>query len=141
MTTSSLADVPIRSAAELTERWRIVLAPPVFGARSLWLIWLDADGRMLPVVIPVDDVDRRPDRALVAGLLELDRGVVEGFLDGTAHLALALCRPGGPEVTADDAAWASELPVELGAELSGTWSLHLAAGGRVTELVGRPSWN
>jgi hypothetical protein len=141
MTTSSLADIPVRSAAELTERWSTVLAPPVFGARSLWLIWLGTDGRMLPVVIPVDDVERRPDRALVAGLLEVHRGVAEQFLDGSAHLALALCRPGGPEMTEDDAAWATELPVEFGAKIGGTWSLHLAAGGQVTELVGRPHWN
>jgi hypothetical protein len=140
MTTSSLAEVPIRSAAELTERWATVLAPPVFGARSLWLLWLDADGRMLPVVVPVDDVDRRPDAALVAGLLEVHGGVAKQFLDGSAHLAMALCRPGAPEVTEDDAAWVAELPVMFGAEVDGTWSLHLAAGGQVIELIGRPHW-
>jgi hypothetical protein len=140
MTTSSLAEVPIRSAAELTERWATVLAPPVFGARSLWLLWLGADGRMLPVVVPVDDVDRRPDAALVAGLLEVHGGVAEQFLDGSAHLAMALCRPGAPEVTEDDAAWVAELPVMFGAEVDGTWSLHLAAGGQVIELIGRPHW-
>ena len=140
MTTSPLADIPIRSAAELTERWYYVLAPPLFGARSLWLVWLGADGRMLPIVVPVDDVERRPDRALVAGLLEVHRGITEQFLDGAGHLALALCRPGGPEVTHDDAAWAAELPVELGDQIDGTWSLHLAAGGEVTELVGRAHW-
>jgi hypothetical protein len=141
MTTSSLADIPIRSAAELTDRWSTVLAPPVFGARSLWLLWLCADGRMLPVVIPVEDVKRLPDRRLVAGLLELHRGVTEQFLDGSGHLAVALCRPGGPEITEDDASWAEELPVELEDEIDGTWSLHLAAGGEVTELVGRPHWS
>jgi hypothetical protein len=140
MTTSSLADIPIRSAVELTDRWSTVLAPPVFGARSLWLLWLRADGRMLPVVIPVDDVKRLPDRRLVAGILEVHRGVTEQFLDGNGHLALALCRPGGLEITEDDAAWAEGLPVEFDDELGGTWSLHLAAGGQVTELVGRPHW-
>jgi hypothetical protein len=140
MTTSSLADIPIRSAAELTDRWSTVLAPPVFGARSLWLLWLGADGRMLPVVVPVDDVRRLPDRGLVAGLLELHRGVTEQFLDGAGHLALALCRPGAPQITDDDASWAEELPVEFDDEIDGTWSLHLAAGGQVTELVGLPDW-
>jgi hypothetical protein len=140
MTTSSLADIPIRSAAELTERWSTVLAPPVFSARSLWLLWLGADGRMLPVVIPVDDVHRLPDRRLVAGLPEVHRGVAEQFLDGSGHLALALCRPGGPQITEDDASWAKELPVELDDDVNGTWSLHLAAGGHVTELVGRSHW-
>lgn len=140
MMTSSLADVPIRSAAELTERWATLLAPPRFGARSLWLLWLGGDGRMLPVVIPVDHVERRPDATLVAGLLEVHRGVAEQFLDGHAHLAMALCRPGGPRMADDDAAWVAELPVMFGADLAGTWSLHLAAGGEVTELRGRPMW-
>ena len=141
MTTSPLADIPIRSAAELTERWFTVIAPPIFIARSLWLLWLGADGRMLPMVIPIDDVERRPDEGLVAGLLEVHRGIAEQFLDGSGHLALALCRPGRPEMTEDDAAWAKELPTELDDQIEGTWSLHLAAGGQVTELVGRAHWN
>jgi hypothetical protein len=141
MTTSSLADVPIRSAAELTERWATVLAPPVFRARSLWLLWLGADGRMLPVVIPVDDVKRRPDKRAVSGLREMHRSVMEEFLDGSAHLAMALCRPGEPEMTDDDAAWVAELAVAFNDESDGTWSLHLAAGGQVTELVRRPHWD
>jgi hypothetical protein len=141
MTTTSLADVPITSAAELTERWATVLAPPVFGARSVWLLWLGADGRMLPVVVPVDDVERRPDNKVVRGLLEMHRAVTEQFLDGSAHLALALCRPGEPEMTDDDAAWVAELAVAFNDESEGTWSLHLAAGGQVSELVRRPHWD
>lgn len=140
MTTSPLADIPVLSAAELTERWFFVLAPPIFGARSLWLLWLGDDGRMLPVVVPIDDVGRRPDEALVAGLLEVHRGVAEQLPDGPAHLAIALCRPGQPGKTADDAAWVAELPDMLGADFDGTWSLHLAAGGEVTELIGRLHW-
>jgi hypothetical protein len=35
------ADVPIRSADELTQRWAELLEPPIFGARSLWLSWLE----------------------------------------------------------------------------------------------------
>jgi hypothetical protein len=141
MTTSSLADVPISSAADLTERWARVLAPPAFGARSLCLMWLGADGRMLPVVIPVDGVERRPSRRDMSGLLEMHRNVAEQFLDGTAHLAMALCRPGEPEMTDDDAAWVAELAVAFNDESDGTWSLHLAAGGQMTELVRRPHWD
>ena len=140
MTTSPLADVPVLSAAELTERWFYVLAPPIFPARSLWLLWLGDDGRMLPVVVPIDDVGRRPDEVLIAGLLEVHRGVADDHLGASGHLAMALCRPGAPERTADDAAWAAGLSVSLGAQIEGTWSLHLAAGGEVTELVGRPHW-
>lgn len=140
MTTSSLADVPISSAAELTERWSTLLTPPVFGARSLWLLWIDDDGRMLPVVMPVDDVEARPDKGVVAGLLEMHRGVAEQFLGGSAHVAMALCRPGEPEMTDDDAAWVAELAVAFGPESDESWSLHLAADGAVTELIRSPHW-
>jgi hypothetical protein len=139
MTTKpALADVPIRSAADLTDRWGAVLDPPVFGARSLWLMWLDSGGRMLPVVIPVDDVPAVPDRAITSGLLALHDAVAEEHLRGEGHLALALCRPGRPEITEDDDEWAEELRAALDGVLDGTWSLHLAAAGYVVPLVTAP---
>jgi hypothetical protein len=138
MTTNpALADAPIRSTADLTARWSSVLGPPVFAARSLWLMWLDGDGRMLPVVIPVDDVPLVPDRILVAGLLSLHEAVTEEHLGGDGHLALALCRPGRPETTGDDEVWAAELRLALDDGVEG-WSLHVAAAGAVAPLVVPP---
>jgi hypothetical protein len=139
MTTTPLPEVPVLSAVELTARWSQLLDPPVFGARSLWLAWLDADGLMLPVVTPVDDLPGRPDAGLLAGLLQLHEGVTEAA-GGPLHLALALCRPGRPEVIADDAVWAEALREGVGDHLDGPWSLHLAAGGTVTPMVDPPLW-
>jgi hypothetical protein len=138
VTNPLLAEAPIRSADELTARWATLLAPPVFGARSLWLIWLDADGRMLPVVLPVDDVPQVPDRVLTSGLLALHDAVAAEHLSGEGHLALALCRPGRPEINSDDDAWADALRLTLDERIDDTWSLHLAAGGGVVPLVGPP---
>jgi hypothetical protein len=138
MTKPPLADVPIRSAADLTSRWATVLDPPIFGARSLWLMWFGADGRMLPVVVPVDDVPAVPEESMAAGLLQIHAGVVAEHLDGEGHLALALCRPGRPQASQDDERWAARLHTALDDELDGTWSLHLAAGGRVSQLVAPP---
>jgi hypothetical protein len=138
MTKPPLADVPIRSADELTRRWATVLDPPVFGARSLWLMWLDDDGRMLPVVIPVDDMPRLPDRALLTGLMSVHDGVTEEHLRGGGHFALAWCRPGRPEITEDDDAWVAALSDALDEQIPGTWSLHLAAAGSVHPLVDPP---
>jgi hypothetical protein len=139
MTTPPLAEVPIRSAAELTERWSTVLDPPVFGARGLWIMWLDDDGRMFPVVVPIDDLPRLPDSSIVSGLLAVHEGVAEEHLGGGGHVALALCRPGRPEVTDDDDAWVGVLSEVLDDRLDGGWSLHLAAAGRVTALIDPPS--
>src|SRR5687768_4828251 len=138
MTKPPLADVPIRSAADLTSRWATVLDPPIFGARSLWLMWLGADGRMAPIVVPVDDVPEQFDDRMTVGLLQIHAGVVAEHLGGDGHLALALCRPGRPQASRDDERWAARLHATLDDELDGTWSMHLAAGGRVSLLVAPP---
>lgn len=138
MTTPPLAQVPVRSAAELTRRWAAVLEPPVFAARSLWLLWLGDDGCMLPLVMPIDDLPRLPDRAMLRGLLDLHEAVVEQWA-GAGHLAMALCRPGHVAITAEDDEWAEALRETLDPSLGEGWSLHLAAGGRVVPLVEAPS--
>lgn len=139
MTKPPLADVPIRSADELTRRWATVLDPPIFGARSLWLTWLD-DGLMLPVMVPVDDIPPAPDSRLLSGLAQIHEGVLDAHITGEAHLAMALCRPGRPYSGQDDERWAARLHAAFDDELAGTWSLHLAAAGRVSQLVAPPSW-
>jgi hypothetical protein len=139
MTKPPRADVPIRSASELTDRWAAVLEPPIFGAHSLWLMWLDDDGRMLPVVIPVEDMPRLPDHAVLAGLLSVHEGISAERLGGGGHFALALCRPGRPEITADDDSWVDALSEVLDDRIEGSWSLHLAAGGRVHPLIDLPA--
>jgi hypothetical protein len=138
MTKPPLADVPICSAAELTNRWATLLEPPIFGARSLWLMWLGADGRVLPIVVPIEELPQLPDDGLLAGLQQVHAGVAADHLDGEGHLALALCRPGRPQPSQDDERWAARLHATLDDELDGTWSLHLAASGRVSQLVAPP---
>ncbi|MGY2065575.1 hypothetical protein [Blastococcus sp. SYSU DS0619] len=140
MTTSSLTDAPVRSADDLTARWHAVLGSAGSGGRSLWLTWFAPDGRQLPVVVPVEDLPLAPDPALLVGLREVHGSVLGDQLGGAGHLALALCRPGGPEITADDDDWAEALRSVLDDErVPGSWSLHLAAGGSVLPLVAAPS--
>ena len=140
-TTPPLANVPIRSADDLTGRWTMLLNPPVFGARSLWLSWLGTDGRMLPVVVPVDDLPLVPEPALVMGLRQVHDSILEEQLNGDGHLALALCRPGEPAITEDDDEWAEALRSALDdGQIDGSWSLHLGAGGSVVPLVEALSW-
>ena len=135
MTKPPRTDVPVRSAEELTARWAALLDPPVFGARSLWLMWLDDDGRALPVIIPIDDIPGVPDHAMLAGLVSVHEAISDEHLSGDGHLAMALCRPGRPEVTEDDDCWLEALSEVLDDRIDGRWSLHLAAAGRVTPLV------
>lgn len=131
-------DVPIRTAEELTAHWGALLEPPVFGKRELWLIWLRHDGTMLPLVVPVDGVPRLPDNRTLFGLLSLHETVAEEQLRDGGHLAMALCRPGRPEITDDDDAWVDLFCELFDDRLDGSWSLHLAAGGRVVPLIDLP---
>ena len=139
--TPPLPDVPIRSADELTSRWQALLDPPVFGARSLWLSWFGSDGRMLPVVMPIDDIPPVPEPAMLMGVRQMHDLLVEEQLDGDGHLAMALCRPGRPEVRGDDGFWIDALRSTLDdGRIDGSWSLHLGAGGEVIPLVEAPPW-
>ena|SRR5688500_6040362 len=136
MTNPPLADVPVRTTEELTQRWERLLEPPVFSARSLWLTWLD-DGLLLPVVIPVDNIPAAPDRALLANVARVSESISESHCIGPAHVAIALCRPGRVKVAKDDQAWERGLRWAFEA-IDGTWSLHLAAGGTVVPMVDLP---
>jgi hypothetical protein len=140
MTTTPLPQVPVRSAGELTQRWAQLLDPPEFSARSLWMTWFDDEGRQLPVVVPIDELPLLPDRAMLTGLLRLHDTVSEQTDVGKGHLAMALCRPGRPVITAADDEWAEALRDELDGRFDGTWSLHLAADGRVFRLVDPTGW-
>ena len=138
MTTPPLAQVPVRSAAELTRRWADLLDPPVFATRSLWLMWLTTDGRSLPLIVPIDDLPAVPDLLTLRGLADFHEAVTEGM--DVAHLAVALCRPGPAGVIDDDEDWAEALSDLLPDRIECAWSLHLAASGRVVPVVEPPAW-
>ena len=141
MTTPPIASVPVRSAAELTTRWRTLLEPPVFRARSLWLAWFDGDGRQSPVVVPVDDIPVSPDTGIYAGLRGLNAAVAESQGGHGCHLAMALCRPGKASVSDSDGEWVAALSEVFDGLNGQTWSLHLAAGGLVLPLVEPEAWH
>jgi hypothetical protein len=82
---------------------------------------------------------RLPDHALLAGLLSVHEGISAERLGGGGHFALALCRPGRPEITADDDSWVDALSEVLDDRIEGSWSLHLAAGGHVQPLIDLPA--
>jgi hypothetical protein len=141
MTTTPLPEAPVLSPLELTARWSdLLLHPPHFSRRSLWLGWMDADGLMQPTLLPIDDLPDDPDPGLCELLLPMHQMMVESSGTGRLHLATALTRPGGPAVTDDDAAWAEAVRTGLGERVDGSWSLHLAAAGRVTPMVNPPVW-
>ena len=134
MTTPAISSAPVRSPAELTDRWRTLLDPPLFRARSLWLTWFDSEGLQSPVVVPVEDLPTTPDPGLYAGFRGLNGAVAESQGRG-CHLAMALCRPGAAKVQDSDDEWVAAFAEVFDGLVDQTWSLHLAAAGEVRPLV------
>ena len=135
MTKPKLADVPVLSTDDMTDRWRVLLEPPTFAKRALWLTWFDAEGRQSPVVVPVEDLPEWPDPGMFAGLSTLNETVVSAQLGTGGHLAMALCRPGGTAVSDSDDDWVAALSEVFDDLTDQTWSLHLGAAGSVEALV------
>lgn len=135
MTKPELAEVPVLCADDVTGRWRVLLEPPTFDKRVLWLTWFSADGRQSPLVVPVADLPEWPDPGMFAGLATLNETVVSAQLGSGAHLAMALCRPGGSAVSDSDDAWVAALSEVFDDLVDQTWSLHLGASGEVHPLV------
>jgi len=112
-----LADLVITDSRDLLDLWRRLMGPGGFGQRSLWLAFLDVDGRVEPTVVPIDSLPVVPDDFL-AGLTSVLSELVSG--GDVASVAMLLSRPGPAAMTNSDRRWAQAL-----AALT-RWPVHLA---------------
>ncbi|RFA10961.1 hypothetical protein B7R54_18405 [Subtercola boreus] len=96
---------PLTTDAQLEDRVLALIGTA--GHRQLWLMFLDNDDDQLPVVIPLDDLPRQPDRAETDVLV----GHLAGILQQVAAVQLVLVweRPGKGKLTEPDRAWASAI--------------------------------
>lgn len=90
---------PVRTDEDVRRRWRSLMGDGGFGRTSLWVVWYDADGRQLPVVMPIDDLPEMLDAALLDNLIMI---LADPVNVGAASVALALSRPGPGIVTTAD---------------------------------------
>ncbi|HZC70589.1 MAG TPA: hypothetical protein VE442_07845 [Jatrophihabitans sp.] len=118
----------VRNAAELTELWQNMMGSGGFGMRSLWHVFIELDGRLSPVVLPIDDVPARPDPRLLGNLA----GILREVLGDTAAstVAVLLSRPGTSEMTDPDRRWARAVRESYGPQLC-PWPVHLATHDRI----------
>ncbi len=72
--------------------------------RSLWLSWIDADHRLLPVLVPVDDIPDTPDAKLLDNLGFVVKSVIDKEAAGGSAVFM-LERPGGDAVCDSDRRW------------------------------------
>ncbi|MQA01817.1 MAG: hypothetical protein GEV07_03480 [Streptosporangiales bacterium] len=111
----------------------LLTADGASGRRDLWVFMLDGDGHPLDPATCVDDVPADPAPRFTGNLFLLFRRTLASVApDGS--VAMALERPGPPQVCLSDRQWASAL--RWGARREGV-RLHgpyLVVGGRVRRL-------
>jgi hypothetical protein len=101
------ATEPIRSPADMRQRWRAVMGPLGFGERSLWIGFVGSDRRMVKALSQME-LGPRPRRQLVESIFSALTEVLDGFKDGTT-IALLLTRPGRGAISDADQQWATLL--------------------------------
>ena len=117
----------VRTHAQLARMWRGLMGRGGFGTSTLWLVFFDAESRVHPVILPIDDVPPEPDVQFVHNLAQLVGSLVNG--EGVASVALLLSRPGPHAMTEADRRWARSLRAAFGEHA--TWPMHLATADQV----------
>jgi hypothetical protein len=118
---------PVRSNAELAEVWRGLMGPGGFGTTSLWIVFLDDDGCLTPVIVPVDDLPDEPDDLSMRNLGRLIGQLLRDL--AAASVALLLSRPGPRAMTEADRRWARALRTAV--DGLPAWPVHLATRGHI----------
>lgn len=118
----------VRTPSQLSELWRDLMGAAGFDGRTLWMIFLEASGRLCPCVVPIDDVPPAPDALLLRNLAGIARSTIEDC--GLDSVAFLLARPGPTEMLETDRRWARELTRALPRALR-RWPIHLATHGQV----------
>jgi hypothetical protein len=98
---------PIRSAADMGQRWRAVMGQLGFSERLLWIGFVGPDRRMVKALSQVP-LPPRPRRPIVASTMAALLEVLDGLKDGTT-VALLLTRPGKGPISDADREWSSLL--------------------------------
>ncbi len=121
----------IADDVELLELARYLADSSRPGERDLTLTWLDADDRLLGVIVPLDDVPTVPDTGTSRGLGALLHDVLDEHAPGGSVVAV-LGRPGDSSVGDGDRAWNRALRERPDVRVRGVF---VAAGGEVRPLT------
>ena len=93
---------------DLQHLWELLMCPLGFARRSLWVTFVDRDGRPLPQLMEVDELPTGDAAAEVGQLFEVLTDAFGDVLDDLA-LAFLVVRPGRAGLHADDRRLAAAL--------------------------------
>ena len=124
----------IRTADDLHGAWRALMGPLGFARRSVWLLFLTADGRPAGPLLSIDDLPDGPYDLAVDDLVS----VCEEILGGPGErgsVAVLMTRPGRDPWHVADRAWGRWLTAVARRIEGPTWPVHRAND---LELVPEP---
>jgi hypothetical protein len=98
---------PVRSAADLRQRWRALMGPLGFEERLLWFGLVGPD-RCLTKMLSRLPVGPRPQGRVLWNLMSALRTQLDDLASGTT-MALLLTRPGRGPVSPADRVWSKAL--------------------------------
>jgi hypothetical protein len=107
---------------DLFRLWQDMMGPGGFGHRSLWLIFIYADGQLSPVVAPIDDIPAAPDPVALGVLAHV---IADILTDEPGTVAFLLSRPGTGQMLAGDRRWARAIREAVDPTVA-PWPVHLA---------------
>jgi hypothetical protein len=122
---------PVTTVEEARERVADLVGHAI--SHQLWFMLLDADGRQLPLLIPVDGIPLRPEPGSAAVMAATLNDVLAEHAPG-GSVILTLERPGTAALTAPDQAWAAEFVASFGKVLRIT-GMFVAHNDGVCELT------
>lgn len=95
---------PINTDAEVLVRVDQLIETDARRDRSLWLLFLTADGLQLPVVVPIDDIPLSPDPDSADNICHVIAHVLSDAAPGGSAV-ITLVRESGLGVTDPDEEW------------------------------------
>jgi hypothetical protein len=112
---------PLDSPEAIVDALDVLIGPDDRRRSSLWVMWVDADRRPLPVVMPIDDRPEWPDPELVDAIMR-----VLASAEPDAEVLFTLTRAGNRRVGEADRAWFHALHRSARSAAVRVGSIHLA---------------
>ena len=99
---------PLITDGDVLDRVGSCMAQQSPDSRSLWIMFVDAGGVQLPVVVPLDGIPESPEPAGAHAVCHMIGHVLDDAAPGGSAV-IALTRPGTGHVRESDQRWASSL--------------------------------
>lgn len=103
--TSTPSQPVITTQADVEKAWRRLMSPLGFTSRTVWWMFIRADGEPVPRIVEVEDADDPPDAEGRHGFA-LRLGELAAAVGPGTRVAFLLSRPGPNGIGRADRAWA-----------------------------------